>query len=536
MPARTGKCILAKNIKLDKDYKDILNYTESQMVTLVTNNAIATRTDCSFIRPDGNEIIIDVPYGTCLNANYIAFQNPDYNNKWFFAFIDQVKYESNGATRISFIIDECSTWFDYWHVEPCFVVREHAETDNVGDNTIPEGLEHGEYVSNGFVRDENLSEKGYILQASEDYDDQQNQKATYICGIYNAGRFWYFPDTPNGILEFLSCISDYDNAAKGDAIQNVYVVPAILVDDKPAAGSAGRWGGMQNVKTYIINVDKQTTLNGYTPRNKKLLTSEYNFLVMDNNTGSSNKFAYELFSGNQCNFEVAGVPCCGCSIKCYPMNYKGQTTFQQEGIAGGKWPTCGWVNDPYTNWLTQNAVNLTVGHIEQGAKLIAGAAQIGGAMSGALSMDSASKGGENIGGAVKSMINEMNERYQHDIMPQTASGNINIGDLNTSFNMNKFYFIKMSIKAEFARCIDDFFDRFGYKTNRVKVPNQTGRTYWNYVQIGGAECIGYSADDYTSVPARSMEVINNAYRRGVTIWHDHANIGNYSLNNTIVTP
>jgi hypothetical protein len=32
-----------------------------------------------------------------------------------------------------------------------------------------------------------------------------------------------------------------------------------------------------------------------------------------------------------------------------------------------------------------------------------------------------------------------------------------------------------------------------------------------------------------------MEEINKACRRGITIWHNNENVGNYSLNNTIVT-
>ena len=93
----------------------------------------------------------------------------------------------------------------------------------------------------------------------------------------------------------------------------------------------------------------------------------------------------------------------------------------------------------------------------------------------------------------------------------------------------------MSIRAEFAAIIDDWFTRFGYKVNRLKLPNQTGRTYWNFVQIGSAESIGFSTNTARSVPASSMEIINTIYRNGTTIWHDHANIGNYALNNTIVS-
>ena len=31
-----------------------------------------------------------------------------------------------------------------------------------------------------------------------------------------------------------------------------------------------------------------------------------------------------------------------------------------------------------------------------------------------------------------------------------------------------------------------------------------------------------------------MDTINNACRRGVTTWHNHANVGNYALDNIIV--
>jgi hypothetical protein len=100
--------------------------------------------------------------------------------------------------------------------------------------------------------------------------------------------------------------------------------------------------------------------------------------------------------------------------------------------------------------------------------------------------------------------------------------------------MNTFYFIKMSIRAEYARSLDDWFDRFGYKINRVKTPNISGRTYWNYVQIGNNECIGYS-NKPISVPPKSMDTINQIFRKGTTVWHSHDNIGNYALENTIVS-
>lgn len=49
------------------------------------------------------------------------------------------------------------------------------------------------------------------------------------------------------------------------------------------------------------------------------------------------------------------------------------------------------------------------------------------------------------------------------------------------------------------------------------------------MEIGGSEEIGYG-----EVPSKYMDIINNACRRGVTIWHNHGNVGNYSLDNIIV--
>ena len=87
----------------------------------------------------------------------------------------------------------------------------------------------------------------------------------------------------------------------------------------------------------------------------------------------------------------------------------------------------------------------------------------------------------------------------------------------------------MSIKSEYAVVIDEYFSMFGYKVNRLKTPNITGRRYFNYVQVG-------SSDDVASgsIPQKYMKEINDAFRKGITIWHDHSKIGDYSVSNTIV--
>lgn len=70
---------------------------------------------------------------------------------------------------------------------------------------------------------------------------------------------------------------------------------------------------------------------------------------------------------------------------------------------------------------------------------------------------------------------------------------------------------------------------FGYAVRHLESPNLTGRSNWNYVQIGNSEEIGYG-----DVPSKFMDIINSACRKGVTIWHSHTNLGNYALSNPIV--
>ena len=286
--------------------------------------------------------------------------------------------------------------------------------------------------------------------------------------------------------------------------------------------------GQSAPKTATEIFNKPTTLDGYTPKNKKLLTWPYCFVNVSNNNGSTNSLHYELFHSNdQYSFEIKGVPVPGGSIKCLPINY-GNSSIENEdeGLIAGKFPTLSWSEDLYTNWLTQNGVNLSVGISKEILGTSQGNANL--SFTEKLANEIAGRGISSIGGAL-GIRNSMSEVYQHSLSPITARGNTNGGDINTCSNRNVFIFYKMSIKQEYAKSIDDYFTRFGYKINRLKTPNITGRKYWNYVEIGSSEEIGYG-----EVPSKFMDTINNACRRGVTIWHNHANVGNYTLNNSIV--
>ena len=550
MSNRNSKILIAKNIKLDKSYKDVLNYTENQMLELLTSNdhLVGYNDKFSFIR-DSGEIVTSFSYNDCLKCNYMAFQNPDYSNKWFFAFIDDVKYISESATKIYYTIDVFATWFDYWNPSSCLVLREHVNSDNIGEHTYPEGLEHGDYVLNAYdkLRYSLQPEDWVIIATSWLPSNTPNLPAFQMYGGIFSGVYYLGFREKTYAQNFLLAMAGFGRI---ENIVTVFMAPSILcnpntyfeaqLNSKEALPNGNYQDktydihayfitnnvGVQMLSNYTININ--STLNGYTPINKKLYCYPYNYLLISNNEGANAVFNYEDFINHTPIFDIFGCLCPGCSIKLYPKNYKLYNdngvllgSGFNEGLIGSKYPICSYLCDAYVNWLTQQSVNSSL-------QQVASVVQIG-------LMTQQETGGTDSQymGLFQQQANYLSERYQRALVGNQAKGNINGGDVTFAADQKFFTYYKMSIRYEYARKLDEYFNRFGYQVNEVKLPNQIGRPYWNFVQIGPYENIGYSTNTNRSVPANSMEKINSIYRNGVTIWHDHDNLGNYNLNNYI---
>ena len=175
---------LAKGIKLDRDYNNVLNYTPQQMLSYVQSKQTAHASDYSFIRETG-AISVGFDYSICLEANYIAFQNKSYSNRWFFAWIDSVTYINDGTTELTYTIDSWSTYFSELDCSnKRFIIRQHALTDVAGDNTIPENLELGEFVINGTIaHDVNLEDYVYVCCSTQNSSGDSLVELTSLGGI-----------------------------------------------------------------------------------------------------------------------------------------------------------------------------------------------------------------------------------------------------------------------------------------------------------------------------------------------------------------
>ena len=543
MGLQNSNIIICKDIKLDKSYKDVLDYTEQEMVDLCMEHAVRVANNYSFIRSEKNVIKTSFSYEDALKCNYLAFQNPDYSNKWFFAFIDEVIYANDGTSRIRYTIDEFSTWFDYWNPEPCFVVREHVRDDTIGVHTIPEGLESGEYIINSCGSISSKLDTTILWCIGVSYVPSNTPFYTanrVYGGVYSGVTYFLFKLTESAS----NFIQAYASMGRLNDIVNIWTIPLAIANVSYVDGwSTGTLEGLSitfrvlpnsaGVTTIesAVNIASPTDIDGYTPKNNKLFTYPYNALTIANKSGCQVEYRYEDFIDNSPSFSVIAVPSPSCSGWVYPINYKKNNTTgagYDWGLPIAKYPMGSWNGDQYTNWMTQNGINI-LGHRFDAVQT----QQIGGMLEALAGGFTIEQGVGGIGSGLGKLFSSVQTQYKASMIPNSIGGQVNSGDITfASGNMSPTYY-KMTIKSEYARIIDDWFSRFGYKINRVKLPDQTSRVYWNFVQIGASENIGFSSNPTRSVPASSMDLINSIYRAGTTIWHQHNNIGNYNLNNII---
>lgn len=543
MSQKNSKIVLSKGIKMDREYNQTTSLTESQLYSLCVDNAhlVLSLNNYTFIRDKGS-IRIGANYGSCLQANYMCFQNSDFSNKWFFAFIDKIVYVNDNTTDIFYTIDEWSTWFDYWNPKECFIIRQHVTSDNIGEHTEPEKLEHGPYIGNGaLIGDARFSNYAYLVVTSELVESATSENIyTNLGGIIMNGYVYYCPN-----LDWVETIVSASLRIEKTSVLYVYMIPSVLIPANNINIDSGLIASFDTpyFASYTPIASIPTSLDGYSPVNKKLLCYPYQYCLMENTAGNSNILRYEFFGNNNNGVQIYyyGVASIGCSIIAIPYNYRGNVLALDESIVGPKYPTLPWSEDAYTNWLTQNAVNNNAKWATSYAQVaLGGGMAIGGVLlsstgvGAGLGVGLISSGIGNMVGGGMSAFETANEYYQHQIEPDSFKGVNSAGDVLTSIGAMGFNYLKMSIKSEYARKIDKFLTRYGYAINKVAYPNLQHRQNYNYIQISKDDNIGYvNNHNNICIPATSMDTINKICRKGTTIWNNHTNMGDYSVSNNI---
>ena len=551
---KDNEIILCKGIKLDRNYENVLSYSESDMVNLCRNNAIYQADKYNFIEKANNRIVVSHPYSSAMYANYVAFKNPRFGNKWIFAWVTDVNLINIGSTEITFEVDVWSTWYSKFVIGKAFIEREHVSDDSFGKHTIPEGLETGDYTIKSETDATDLQDVCPVVCATTSpvgTNSNPNTYSSYCGNRYEALGYYIFKG---------SAMTSYDGGDQADAI-DAYIkrtnevfsndgIVSIFMAPKKLVGwtSDGTWSNFGTgtysyrdaldvfihtnplwtdyshpIKFSDLQITRPTTFGSYTPVNKKCYVYPYQYLNLTNNNGGNVVYNYEDFSSNTPTFELSGIITPSCSIRAIPKNYKNQTLAYNDGLLGAKYPICSWNNDLFTNWMTQQGVNIALEYAKDvltiGAGLATGLATGGVATALGAGLTS---------GGISGILNTMAMVREHSLVPPQARGNTNGGDIGASYSKITFTAQTIQVKEEYIKSIDSYFSRFGYKVNEVKTPNLNTRTQFNFIKVGGMDELIHG-----DIPSTDLEKINEICRKGVTIFHNYSNFGNYTISNPI---
>lgn len=497
-----------KNIDFDNSYTDVMDFDTVQAQTAFFQSKTKfTFTDLQPVRLQ-NKLRLPVVADNLYDCNYIMWQNANFSQKWFYAFITNVEFININMCEVTVEIDYMQTWWHDWVSLPCFVVREHTNNDTIGANIEEENIGYGDYVIMERDRFMPLDDSFYICVLKSYREETDGDFSGGLrAGIYNGMTLLVYKPDSEGISALNTLIKLLNEKNWQDDVISIFMCPLPLIaEPNTDRGFAFNKG-----------ITKQyTSIDGYVPKNNKLFCYPYNFLYVTNLQGNSGTYRYEFFNNpnnsSLCGFIGTGDCSPSGSIYIIPDYYKGVEYNYDEMLSLTGFPQCPWSSDSYKAWLAQNSS--TVGMQALGSALGVGALLASGG--GALAV---------AGGALTGIGSVLTSLDRAQAQPNQSKGNTSGNGAYIAGALN-FDIYKKCITAEYARTIDDYFSLYGYASNKIKQPNIKGRASWNYVKTDGFKANG-------SVPFEDMAKIKQVFDRGVTFWHGDY-VGDYSRSNGIV--
>ncbi len=562
---------LIKDIKATPNYSDTIYFADKNAQASYFSNGtkrVATLTAQSYQRHTRGWLKVRLPIGTVAQANYMMFKNTSFENKWFYAFITDWEYVNNNTTLISFMIDDIQTWFFDCQLGDCLVEREHVTNDAIGLNRVPEPIGSDRTIMTERWECSNMDSYDVIIQASTKNRSGEFEDTYYQQGQFNGLAIWRAECNDESHARIIANALDSmvgDGSYSEDATNQQQVVSLIMFPS--VYGRNVEVGG--KTVPYSTNegfATPRTTVDGYTPRNKKLLTAPFKQLLLTNGIGANETLDYDDFVGvngfkQTPAFFIVGSANGQGQMMCVPYNYKGVEYNFDFKITINEFPQCGYTLDSYRAWLAgggdikQQVTALKA--VGNGIFGIAGMAQGVNSEYGKQWLsnydyrykeysspvaqnyadkntrwsDATAESGvlSGVGGLLSGILGAYTD-YKTTEYDAHAQANIPVGMTagNAMIGLRKLNFrcYDVDINQQDARIIDEFFDKYGYAINKLKVPNISARRHWNYVKTKECEIFG-------NIPASIKASIISIFNSGITFWRNGDEIGNYSLDNTV---
>ena len=533
-----GQIRFLSNVPLDKNYENTVDFTTKNEQTNYFLSIVPVKQMIGCTRVREGVIKVNCISDEILSANYVMFQNQNFSDKWFYAFIINVEYINNGCCHVYYAIDDMQTWMFDYELAECYVEREHTATDGMFEHTVDEGLNVSEYMTisktnkdystfcailytsidpytnniascqinngtakglTGFAFDLQDGEAGAWLTIRDNYKDCSDP--TVAQRILDSG---------NGLELLNYYIYLLTTQQQKDAIAGVVMVPKFFVGNiLSRSHPVMQERGAITDEFIVPQFTSSNSLAGnYLPKNKKLYNAPFCLIDVVTADGQTMHLQPELITENLPDepstidilSEISPSP----SLTLVPWYYAGNEIAWEKAITFDSFPQIAVSVDGYLAWVASGGLkqlqNQAVGAVAGGLLGVAGGiatanpiGAVSSTLNTALSIDQAMTKLD----VAKSLPPEIKGRT--DSTPLVAN------------KLFQFEVRKMSAKSDIIKSIDDYFTMYGYKVNKVKTPNRRNRPHYTYIKTKGCKVNG-------GAPADALERIQAIYDNGIRFW------------------
>lgn len=590
VPVSGSNVFFLKGVPFTNDYKNTRYFEDSSSQFSYFNGRpkVHSMVECTFVQNDSKFYVsADASIDELRDVSYMMFQNAQYHNKWYYAFVTKLERKNSSTTYVYFQIDVLQTWLFNIEWKPSFVVREHCPLWNADGtpvvNTVDEGLDYGGEYHNVKVDIFNPN-KGikFLVIVLKELIHGTNAKKTQASnvGLPQALSYYILPfnmdDLPinissgdknikvDDILKVLTNIYKIESFTNN--IATMFITDAIGLSYTIEKGDAGYSIGFMNPDEELELVtisqgDDQLSLifiksvrsfssikenmgkvyEGYMQvKESKLLMYPYTILTIDDLQGNRRDYRNEYIYDSDINIIMKGSMgtsnLVSFTIDGYNIdqdNMFKQLMGDENAIIVSNPRDVAVITDLLSAYLqgNKNSIENQRQQIILGGVSNVGQNVLGGVASGLgrNPLGVASSGVSAITGAGQTALQlqglEAKQKDIANIPPQ-----LNKMGSNVSYGIGNGYtglfVIKKQIKREYIKKLEDFFKMFGYKKHEVKIPNLHTRKNWNYVETKDCNVIG----DFNTEDLREIRAI---FDGGITLWHTD-DIGNYDLSNEVI--
>jgi len=564
--------------------------TDEQYSYFINQKIVHTMTSATFVRDEGKGYIsVNAPIDLLLETNYLMFQNTHYNSKWFYAFVTKLERKNQNVTFVYFELDVLQTWLKNYTFKPSFVVREHTPLWNADGspviNTVDEGLNYGleyddvyvnHYVPNNGVKFIVIVAKQQIHGSSKDkhiasYNGIAQPLSYYVLPIFldGEGLIWLKDDGDEIAMsepeKLFSKIYE-DDKATGN-ISAIYLTNSIGCPFTISGGGESftrikftekdqKFEGaeigtdvsclyVKDLKRYMTETfdlgNKYANLPSY--KESKLYMYPYTVLTLDDFKGNRTDYKLENIQDSNLLLNMKGSIGLSNKVSYGLQKYNDKATMtnhqdNQYAIIDSNPQDIPVITDLLAAYLQGNKNSIEnqknsimfnggMGMVQSAVGAAGGIASSKNPIS--MGVNAVSGVADVVKGAGNTVLQLQSlEAKQQDI--RNMPNQITKQGSNTAYDYGHRYdgvtFIKKTLKPEYRRKLEHFFNMFGYKVNEVKIPNFHTRQNWNYVQTTSCNIVG----DFNNEDLNELKAV---FDNGITLWHTD-DVGNYSLSNEVI--